>query len=66
MDTKKTIELLNQDLHLEHATIIQYLSHAYAFGEGELAGELESIAREEMQHFRWLAEEIVELGGRPA
>jgi bacterioferritin len=66
MDTRKAIELLNQDLQDEHAAIVQYLTHAYAFGEGELAGELESIAREEMQHFRWLAEKITELGGTPS
>lgn len=66
MDKEKAIELLNLDLQDEHAAIIQYLTHAYAFGEGELAGEIESIAREEMQHFRWLAEKIVELGGIPS
>lgn len=63
MDAKKAIQLLSQDLRDEHAAIIQYLRHAYAFGEGELAAELEAIAREEMQHFRWLSEKIVELGG---
>ena len=66
MDNEKIIELLNRDLQDEHAAIIQYLQHAYAFGEGELAGELEAIAREEMQHFRWLAEKIVALGGKPS
>lgn len=66
MDKKSAIELLNLDLQDEHAAIIQYLTHAYAFGEGELAGEIEAIAREEMQHFRWLAEKIVELGGAPS
>jgi len=67
-DTEKAkiIELLTKDLQDEHAAIVQYLIHAYAFGEGELACELEAIAREEMQHFRWLAEMIVELGGYPS
>ena len=35
MDKKKIIELLNQDLEGEHAAIIQYLTHAYAMGEGD-------------------------------
>lgn len=56
-------ELLNKDLEGEHAAIIQYLTHAYAMGEGEMACEIEAIAREEMRHFDWLAETIVDLGG---
>jgi bacterioferritin len=59
------IEMLNEDLRGEHAAIIQYLVHAYAMGEGEMACEIEAIAREEMRHFDWLAETIVELGGVP-
>ncbi len=64
-DIRTTIELLNADLRDEHAAIVQYLQHAYAIGEGEVAGEIEAIAREEMRHFDWLAEAIVELGGKP-
>ena len=63
MDKDKIIALLNQDLEGEHAAIIQYLVHAYAMGEGEMACEIEAIAREEMRHFDWLAETIVSLGG---
>jgi bacterioferritin len=66
MDRDKTIALLNQDLENEHAAIIQYLVHAYAMGEGEMACEIEAIAREEMRHFDWLAEAIVSLGGTPS
>ena len=65
MDKKKIIELLNHDLEGEHAAIIQYLSHVYAMGEGELACEIEAIAREEMRHLDWLAETITKLGGTP-
>ena len=65
MDKDKIIALLNQDLEGEHAAIIQYLVHAYAMGEGEMACEIEAIAREEMRHFDWLAETIVSLGGTP-
>jgi len=66
MDKSKIITLLNQDLEGEHAAIIQYLVHAYAMGEGEMACEIEAIAREEMRHFDWLAETIVSLGGTPS
>ena len=65
MDKDKIIALLNQDLEGEHGAIIQYLTHAYAMGEGEMACEIEAIAREEMRHLDWLAETIVELGGVP-
>jgi len=66
MDKEKVIALLNEDLEGEHGAIIQYLLHAYSMGEGELACEIEAIAREEMRHFDWLAETIVELGGKPS
>ena len=60
------VGLLNKDLEGEHAAIIQYLTHAYAVGEGDLACGIEAIAREEMRHLDWLAETIVELGGVPS
>lgn len=66
MDKNKIIAILNQDLEGEHGAIIQYLTHAYAIGEGEMACEVEAIAREEMRHLDWLAETIVELGGIPS
>ena len=66
MNKDKIIALLNKDLEDEHGAIIQYLSHAYAMGEGEMACEIEALAREEMRHLDWLAETIVELGGRPS
>ena len=66
MAKEKIIELLNKDLKDEHGAIIQYLTHAYAIGEGEMACEIEAIAREEMRHLDWLAETIVELGGVPS
>jgi len=66
MDKGKIIALLNQDLEDEHGAIIQYLNHAYAMGEGEMACGIEAIARDEMRHLGWLAETIVELGGVPS
>ncbi|MFC1940823.1 ferritin-like domain-containing protein [Chloroflexota bacterium] len=66
MDKNEIIVLLNKDLEDEHGAIIQYLNHAYAMGEGEMACEIEAIARDEMRHLDWLAETIVELGGVPS
>jgi len=66
MDKAKIISLLNQDMEDEHGAIIQYLTHAYAMGEGEMACEIEATARDEMRHLDWLAETIVELGGVPS
>ncbi|MDP6495567.1 MAG: ferritin-like domain-containing protein [Dehalococcoidia bacterium] len=64
--SKHIIDLLNRSLEGEHTAIVQYLTHAYAMGEGELACEIEAIAREEMRHLDWLAETIVEMGGMPS
>lgn len=66
MDKKMVISLLNKDLEDEHGAIVQYLTHAYAMGEGEIACEIEAIARDEMRHLDWLAETIVALGGIPS
>jgi len=65
-DPKKIVALLNEDIKGEHGAIVQYLRHAYAMEEGEMACEIEAIAREEMRHLEWLAETVVELGGEPA
>lgn len=62
---EQIIAMLNEDIEGEHAAIIQYLRHAYAMGEGELACEIEAIAREEMYHYKWLSDLVVELGGKP-
>ncbi len=64
-DRKMIIQMLNADLRDEHAAIVQYLQHAYAIGESGEACEIEAIARDEMRHFDWLGEAIVELGGDP-
>lgn len=66
MKKSEIIALLNQDIEGEHAAIIQYLVHAYAIGEGEMACEIEAIAREEMRHLDWLAVAITKLGGVPS
>jgi bacterioferritin len=66
MKKEEIIALLNKDLEGEHGAIIQYLTHAYAMGEGEMACEIEAIAREEMRHLDWLADTVVGLGGTPS
>jgi bacterioferritin len=66
MKKEEIIALLNEDLEGEHGAIIQYLTHAYAMGEGEMACEIEAISREEMRHLDWLADAIVGLGGKPS
>ncbi|MBU0493311.1 MAG: ferritin-like domain-containing protein [Chloroflexi bacterium] len=57
--------MLVADATDEHAAVVQYLNHAYAMEEGEMACEIEAIARDEMRHYDWLCEAIVELGGDP-
>ncbi|MGB9301637.1 MAG: ferritin-like domain-containing protein [Anaerolineae bacterium] len=64
-DPKQIVAMLNEDIKGEHAAIVQYLRHAYAMGEGEMACEIEAIARDEMRHLEWLSETVAELGGEP-
>ncbi|HOT92300.1 MAG TPA: ferritin-like domain-containing protein [Anaerolineae bacterium] len=59
------IQMLKAAAEDEHAALIQYLRHAYMMGEGELACEIEAIAREEMRHFWILSRWIVRLGDQP-
>ena len=66
MDAAQIVALLNEDILGEHAALIQYLLHAYAIGESGIACEIEAIARDEMRHLKWLAELVVELGGKPS
>jgi len=59
------VQMLRAAAEDEHAAIIQYLRHAYNMGEGEIACEIEGVAREEMRHFWMLSRWIVRLGGQP-
>ncbi len=65
LSNDQIIQMLAAAAQDEHAAIIQYLRHAYMMGEGELACEIEGIAREEMRHFWILSRWIVQLGGQP-
>lgn len=60
---RQIVQWLNEDLRGEHDAILHYLQHAWrlrAFGP-----RIQSIARDEMRHFKWLAHAIVRLGGVP-
>jgi bacterioferritin (cytochrome b1) len=66
MDREALIDLLNQDLADEHISVIRYLIHAYQAGEDTSLGSMMlSIAREEMWHMDYLADEIGEMGAEP-
>ena len=62
-----TIRMLQDDLAGEHAAIIQYLQHVWRMGDagGDVPCEVQEIARDEMRHFRWVAELVVDLGADP-
>lgn len=59
------IETLQESLRWVHAGIVQLMSHAYRIGDLQSLHALEGIARQEMRHFKWLAELVVKLGGNP-
>ena len=66
MDRKELVDMLNQDLADEHASVVRYLIHAYQAGEDSPLGSmLLSMAREEMWHMDWLADELGEMGVEP-
>ena len=66
MDREQLIEMLNKDLMDEHVSVTRYLIHAYQAGEDTPLGSMMlSMAREEMWHMNWLADEIGEMGAEP-
>jgi bacterioferritin len=66
MDKQALIDMLNQDLADEHVSVTRYLTHAYQAGEDTPLGAfMLSMAREEMWHMDWLADEIGEMGAEP-
>lgn len=65
MENSEIIDFLQEDMASEHAALIQYNLHAYTILSEELEAELEKIAREEMLHFIWFGQAIVDLGGTP-
>jgi bacterioferritin len=66
MDRQELIDMLNKDLADEHVSVTRYLIHAYQAGEDTPLGSMMlSMAREEMWHMDWLADEIGEMGAEP-
>jgi len=61
------VRMLQDDLAGEHAAIIQYMQHVWRMGDagGDIPCEVQEIARDEMRHFRWVAELVVDLGADP-
>lgn len=59
------IERLQDALRGEHALIVQLMSHGYRLRDEDALHVIEGISRQDMRHFKWLAETIVRLGGTP-
>ena len=64
MTDDDVIGLLNHDMGMEHQAIVQYLLAAWRLG-GSVGGSIESIARDEMRHFKYFALAVRSLGGKP-
>lgn len=68
VDIKKVIDELNVALSMEIAAIVQYQHNSYSImgpWRSALAEELESFAKDEMNHMEYVSEKIVALGGVP-
>lgn len=61
----RVLESLQDALRWEHTCIAQFLIHAYRIEDLQTLHAIEGIARQDMRHFKWLAELIVKLGGKP-
>jgi bacterioferritin len=61
------VRMLQDDLAGEHAAIMQYMQHVWRMGNagGDIPCEVQEVARDEMRHFRWVAELVVDLGSDP-
>jgi bacterioferritin len=61
------VRMLQDDLAGEHAAIMQYMQHVWRMGNvgGDISCEVQEVARDEMRHFRWVAELVVDLGSDP-
>lgn len=64
-DVEDALAPLQDALRWEHAAIVQMLLHAYRLNDLQTIHTLEGIARQDMRHFKWLAEAVVALGGEP-
>ena len=60
------VDLINKDLTLEYSAAIQYINHSALVNDEDIASELKTHSREELEHAMLLAEHIEILGGKPA
>lgn len=68
VDKQKVIDEMNVALGMEIAAIVQYSHNSYSImgpWRKALTEELESFAKDEMNHMEYLSEKIVALGGVP-
>ena len=68
IDRKKMIQLLNEDLAREYQAVIAYVVYSQVLKGPEfmqIAKELESHAKEELEHALKLSKQIDYLGGMP-
>src|SRR6476620_247298 len=69
MDQASFIELLNEDLELEHQSIVQYIHHIATVKGAEYQSTLDELGvhlRQELDHALTLARQIDFLGGVPS
>lgn len=69
MNRKRLIELLNEDLSREYQAIIAYVNYSQVLKGAEymeIAKELETHAKEELDHALKVAKQIDYLGGMPS
>lgn len=59
------VERLLDAMRGEHALIVQLMSHGYRLHDEDALHVIEGISRQDMRHFKWLAEITVRLGGTP-
>ncbi len=55
---------MNADIRGEHDAIVHYLMHAWTVAE-VYGPQIEAIAKDEMQHLKWLAHSVVHMRGIP-
>ena len=69
LDRKELIKLLNEDLSREYQAIIAYVNYSQVLKGAaymQIAKELESHAKEELDHALKIAKQIDYLGGMPS
>ncbi len=68
MDAERLIQMLNQDLRMEHSLVLRYMTLANGLDpstQKELISEFQMLSRESISHSGMVAEMIHQLGGTP-